>query len=145
MYEFLLLAEGAMETLGAGAGAGAVGIGATVAVLRWRANQAEKKDEKQDEKQDKLSDALANLHTTVVAQGSEIKLEISESEKRTDGKIVDLNKTVARQMGDLKELQAEQGTKLALLKNDQKHLTDRVESHAKKITRFGTLSGVNKT
>lgn len=136
----LLLAEGAgeiVQTVGVGVGTGAAGVLATLALLKWRADKTEEKDKEQDEEQKATSTALSELTTAVRVQATEVKNEIHESEKRTDEKLSDLKRTISRKIEGMQEIQSEHGKDIAVMKNDQKHLNDRVESHARKITLFG--------
>lgn len=139
----LLLAEGGLgvgEMIGIGTGTGAVGVGATVAVLKWRQSASENKDKEQDAEQKELSKAVNELTQTVIANAGEIKQEIGESEKRTDEKLKDLTKTISRKIEGIKEVQGEHGQRLAVIENDNKHMNDRLDSHARKLTRLPTGS-----
>lgn len=136
----LLLAEGmgALEMTGIGAGTGVGGVLATIAVLKWRAGQSEKKDEAQDKEQKELSKAVNALSQTVISNAGEIKVEICEAEKRTDTKLKDLTRTISRKIEGIKDVQGEHGQRLAVIENDNKHTNDRLESHARKLTQLPT-------
>lgn len=134
----LLLAEGGLttEAIITAAITGAGGVGGTIGWLKWRQNFLEKKDEQQDEEQKNLSKALNALTTQVMDQGSSTRDEIRGSEKRTDEKLSSLSRTISRKIEGIKEVQAEHGTKLALLENETKHINNRVDNHAKKIAQI---------
>lgn len=137
----LLLADGAgvAQTVGVGVGTGAVGVAVTLAVLKWRADKTEEKDKEQDKEHKETAKALTELTAAVRVQATEVKNEIHESEARTDQKLKDLTRTISRKIEGLKEIQAEHGTRLAVVENDQKHMGDRVESHARKLTLYGKV------
>lgn len=125
----------AAQTAGIAAGTGVVGILSTLAILKWRADHSEAVDERQDQEQKATSQALNELTSAVKVQTAEVKNEINESEKRTDAKLKDLTKTISRKIEGLKEIQSEHTMELAVLKNDQKHLKDKVIEHDRDLSK----------
>lgn len=139
-----LLAEGSVDPLaivGGIAAGGGGGVGITLALLKWRQSKTEEKDKEQDAEVKDLNKTLTDLQQTIIKQGGEIKTDIHETEKRTDQKLSDLTRTISRKIEGIKEVQAEHGTKLALLENETAHTKDRLDSHARKITLIGKTPG----
>lgn len=137
----LLLADSHFVTISISIATGIVGVATTVALLKWRADKTEEKDKEQDKEHKEMSRALTELTATVRAQTSEVKNEIHESEARTDEKLQTLTKTLSRKIEGLREVQAKQGTALAVIENDQRHMNDRVDSHDRQLSALGKTKG----
>ena len=121
----LLLAEdNLISNLGVGwaIGGGLATVIATAAVMKYRQGATEKKDSEQDQTIGNLSTAVNSLPDLINKNQEAIRTRLDESDARYGTGMKSLEKTITRKVDGLKEEQAKQATKMAVMQTDLGYL-----------------------